>query len=425
MNFHSSVADPQLDCSKARICTIVVAFFLSSFSNLGVAEEGQRREAASGDSPSAVHSQRKAEQMNLIQGTRAWDASRVTDRTQKRFELTDLAWFKGAWYCAFREGEIHHNHPSGRGRIIRSADGKAWETAALFDWDAADVREPKLSVTAEKHLMVNTSLAFIQRARRRPKDGDAEEGVSRQSVTWLSPDGEHWSSAYACPTGVNTWRWEVTWHNGMGYSVAYGGKDSKGTLHRTRDGKTWRPLLENFLPGGRGNEASLAFGEDGTAYCLVRDARLRSTPKDTLDSDGHEIKKEQARQTHGTSLPMLGIGKAPYYQEWEWNDLRVDWKCDGETRSAEDTFRAPFGGPKIIRISDGRFAAAARVLGPGQDDGRITLFLVDPENSVLTKFAECAGTTYGSIVEHEGAIWVSFAAPDVSAVFVGHVPLPR
>jgi len=372
----------------------------------------------------------------MIEGHRIWDLSRVKDRPAKRMELTDLVRFKGAWYCGFREGEIHGNHPSGRARIVRSADGEAWETAALFDWDCADVREPKFSVTAEGHLMVNTSLAFTSREpcadgkfHRLEEAGtpetDDEKAVARQSVTWLSPDGKKWSCAYACPSGVNTWRWEVVWHNGMGYSVGYCGKDSKGTLYRTRDGKSWRTLLSEFLPEGRGNEASLAFDEDGTAYCLLRDGLLRAAGASRLDSDGHQIQPAQAHRTHGSSLPMFGIGKAPYYQEWLWKPVTVDWNTDGNALPVEDVFRAPLGGPKVIRLSDGRFAAAGRVLGPSQDDGRITLFMVDPDTAVLTKFDECAGTTYGSIVEHEGRIWVSYAASDVSAVFLGSVEIPQ
>jgi len=374
--------------------------------------------------------------MTPLRGKKIWDLSRMTDSHEKRLELTDLVRFKGAWYCGFHEGEIHNSHPSGRARIIRSVDRETWETAALFDWDCADVREPKFSVTAEDRLMVNTSLSFCSREAR--EDGkyyqldkagtpetDAEETLARQSVTWLSADGERWSGAYACPTGVNTWRWEVSWHNGMGYSVGYGGKDSNGALYRTRDGKSWRAVLNDFLPGGHGNEASLAFGADDTAYCLLRDGRLRSARQAALDSDGREVQARQARNVHGAALPMFGVGKAPYYQEWEWKDVRVDWEGDGRALPVENVFRAPLGGPKLLRLSDGRYAAAGRVLGPDRDDGRITLFMVDPEDAVLTRFAECDGTTYGSIVEHEGRLRVSYAASDVSAVFLAEATLPH
>ena len=44
----------------------------------------------------------------MIQGKRIWDIARIPDREDTRMELTDLARFKGAWYCGFREAEIHN-----------------------------------------------------------------------------------------------------------------------------------------------------------------------------------------------------------------------------------------------------------------------------------------------------------------------------
>lgn len=396
--------------------------------------------------------------MNLIKGEKIWDISRISDRDKSRMELTDLIRFNGYWYCGFREGYIHNNHPSGRARIIRSADGGKWNSVKLIEWDGADVREPKFSITAEGKLMANTSIAFVSNEARSggkphafdiydrpPESGgqygaffqldkagdpqnDFEENVTRQSVTWLSSDGTDWSSAYACPSGINTWRWEVTWHNGMGYSVGYNGKDKKGTLYRTRDGKNWRVLLNEFFPDGFGNEASLAFGSDNTAYCLLRDGCLRKPAgsKDSVkQSDGHFIEFGQKDKTHGSSVPMLGIGKAPYYKEWEWQKLNVDW--NGDIRPADEIFRAPLGGPKIIRLNDGRFVAAGRMLGPGRDDGHITLFLVDTAKALLTMFAEIDGNTYGGIAEHDGMLWVSCAgedAPGFLGIFLAMVKVP-
>ena len=96
----------------------------------------------------------------------------------------------------------------------------------------------------------------------------------------------------------------------------------------------------------------------------------------------------------------------------------------GGAQPAAEALRAPFGGPRLIVLSDGRLVAAGRMLGPGQADGRITLFQVDPAQALLTKFAECDGTTYGGIAEHDGQIWVSYAARDVSAIFLASVIIP-
>ncbi|MEY4938409.1 MAG: hypothetical protein RIQ93_144 [Verrucomicrobiota bacterium] len=341
-----------------------------------------------------------------IVGRKIWDLSRITDRTKSRMELTDLIRFKGQWYCGFHEGEIHGNHPAGRGRIIRSRDGERWESVALLHWDAGDVREPRLSITAEGHLMINTSVFFVSKTARAdgnfyqlPRGGpdpdrpsvapDGEPVVSRQSVTWLSVDGTNWSEAYVCASGVNTWRWDVTWHNGMGYSIGYSGKDVAGTLYRTRDGKTWRPLLEKFLPSGRGNEGSLAFGADHTAYCL-----LRGDP----------------------GSAMLGIGKAPYYQEWTWKDPLVDWDGTGVLQPANEVIRS-LGGPKILRLRDGRLVGVGRASG-------ISLFLIDPEKGTMMRFAAVAGTSYAGIAEHEGFIWVTCGEGAAAGIYLAKVKIP-
>lgn len=322
-----------------------------------------------------------------LPGRVIWDLSRVGDRATsrvQRLELTSLVRHRGYFYCGFREGEIHGSHPTGRGRIIRSADGEHWESAALFEWDGADVREPKLAITAEGRLMVYTSIYFVSRepradgayyqVRRGTPDSEVEAEVARQSVTWLSSDGLSWSPAYACPTGVNTWRWDIHWHNGMGYSFGYAGKDDDGVLYRTRDGKAFRVLKEQVFPEGAGNEAGLAFGTDDTLYCLLRGA---------------------------PGSKMLGMARPPYYLDWEWKDVRADWDGSGNLLPAREAFGTVPGGPLILRLKDGRLLGAGRVVGG------ISLFWIDPEKAVFTRFARIAGSSYPGVVEHEGELWVT------------------
>jgi hypothetical protein len=365
--------------------------------------------------PSAAPAQNDApgKEVPLVSGKLIWNLSRITDREKSRMELTDLIRFRDKWYCGFREGEIHNNHPSGRGRIITSTDGERWETATLLQWDGADVREPKLALTAEGHLMAYTSIYFVSKQPRnrgayyqldRPGGGaphdDSEPGVMRQSVTWLTTDGANWGTAYACPSGINTWRWEVRWHNGMGYSLAHpglGGKDKDGTLYRTRDGKTWRALKEEVFPGTDGNEASLIFAEDNTAWALLRS---------------------------GSESIMIGSSKAPFYQQWDWKIASVDWLGDGALHPAKSVVRGSLGGPKLVRLKDGRLLAAGRALGPGRKDGRVTLFWFEPEKAVLTRFAEVDGSSYAGVVEHEEMLWITCANTEASGIFLAKLKVP-
>ena len=97
----------------------------------------------------------------MLQGRVIWDRSHMPDRGLPRTEQTSLVRFRDHWYCAFRESEMHYPHPSGRSRVVRSADGETWESAALFDWDGACVRDPYLSVTASAALLATVDLSDL------------------------------------------------------------------------------------------------------------------------------------------------------------------------------------------------------------------------------------------------------------------------
>jgi hypothetical protein len=192
----------------------------------------------------------------------------------------------------------------------------------------------------------------------------------------------------------------------MAYSVGYAGKDMNGTLYRSRDGKSWRPLLQDFFAGGGGNEVGLAFAPDNSAHALVRGA---------LRQDG----------APRPCTPMFYTGAAPRYQEWRRRHVAIDWDGDGTIRPAEDILRAPFGGPQLLRLRDGRLLAVGRVLGPGDDDGHISVFTVDTESAVLTRLADLDGTTYGGICEHAGKLWVSYGDSGTTAIFLAELALPQ
>lgn len=381
--------------------------------------------------------------MALIKGKKIWDESKIPDREKSRIEFPSLIRFKDYWYCGFRESPIHNNHPLGRGRIIRSKDGEDWETIKILDWDCADVREPKFSITPEGNLLINTSVYFCSREPRNPAEeqkkidglsytppegrkktdrsdayyqlewlgtclnlpeSDEEHLVTSQSTNWISSDGVNWGEAYCCETGINTWRWDVTWHNGMAYSIAQWGKDIKGTLYRTRDGKSWRALKENYFPPKHGGEGAIAFDKNDTAYCLLRG--------------------------NNESKVIIGKGKAPYYTEWEWSTPDIDYGTqDGGRQEGDKALGVSLGGPVIITLNDGRLVGAGRALGPNRDDGHATLFMFAPEENLLTTFAEMDGTSYCGVREYEGKLWVTYVDSkcknDIWEVMLAKVDIPE
>jgi hypothetical protein len=297
--------------------------------------------------------------------------------------FTDLIRFNGRWYCAFREGKAHVSD-DGKLRLIVSDDGEDWRSVSLFECPDGDLRDPKLSITADGMLMLNSAVRFTA-----PLDGSkyrqfkwalsvdgspweefsrnfsAMKGLTHQSLTWLSKDGEEFLGPYACVSGAGTWRWSVTWHGGFGYSVGYGGKDASGCLYRTSDGKRWEIVASNIFPDGKGNEASLVFTDDGTLYCLLRDGG-------------------RSGNAH------IGVANPPY-TNWLWKDLGMR-----------------IGGPKLFRLPSGLFICGVRLY-----EGRIrtSLCVIDVyegKMSELLTLPSGGDTSYTGILWHDDVLWVSY-----------------
>ena len=54
--------------------------------------------------------------------------------------FTDLVRHQGRWWCVFREGQGHVS-PDGALRVLTSADGVAWESAARLASATEDLRD--------------------------------------------------------------------------------------------------------------------------------------------------------------------------------------------------------------------------------------------------------------------------------------------
>src|SRR5688572_8093259 len=83
----------------------------------------------------------KAPRLELVGDVaKIWDAG-------KHNAFTDLIRFKDRWYCTFREADAHVGG-DGKLRVLVSADGAKWESAALLEEKGIDLRDPKFSATA-------------------------------------------------------------------------------------------------------------------------------------------------------------------------------------------------------------------------------------------------------------------------------------
>ena len=104
--------------------------------------------------------------------------------------FTDLVRFHDRWYCAFREGHDHMS-PDGELRVLTSADGERWQSAALLSVAGADLRDPKLSVTPYGNLLLNAGAALR-----------GSSGATHRSLVWSSADAREWSGPEWLQKGI-------------------------------------------------------------------------------------------------------------------------------------------------------------------------------------------------------------------------------
>jgi len=301
----------------------------------------------------------------LIEAKKIWDKA-------PHNAFTDLIRFKGEWYCVFREGKAHVS-PDGALRILKSSDGKCWESAALVTSDKDDLRDAKISISPEGKLVLAGAGALHQ-----PAD------IKHQTYIWYSDDGAKWSDAI--PIGdPNYWIWRVVWNGKTSYGVGYKTVNPRGTrLYKSEDGKTFQTIVPEFGISGYANETAIHFEPNGTALCVIR---RDGNPNDAL----------------------LGKSLKPY-TKWTWTSLGMY-----------------VGGPQMIKIPDGRYVVAGRDLKGG---AKTKLWWLDPIKSELTEIIALPSggdTSYPGLVYYNDELWISYYSSHEAktSIYMARVKLPK
>lgn len=287
--------------------------------------------------------QEKGKTMTLIEARKIWDKA-------PHNAFTDLVRFQNRWYCVFREGKGHVSS-DGALRIITSADGEKWESAALITSTDSDLRDAKITVTPDGQLMLSGFELLHDKSKH-----------TTQSLVWFSQDGRTWSDK--CEIGdPDVALWRITWHKRKAYSIGEG-ENWVVRLYSSNDGRRFDALVDRLFDAGKPNEASLVFDGD-TVYCLLR--------RDGSPNTG-----------------LLGVSRPPY-TKWEWKDTG-----------------ARLGGPHMLRLPDGRFVAAVRLYDGGP---RTSLCWITPQSGKLSEFLTLPSggdTSYAGLVLHDGLLWGSY-----------------
>ena len=268
--------------------------------------------------------------------------------------FTDLIRFKDRWFCVFREGQTHVS-PDGSLRVIASADGEEWMSAALLTSETADLRDAKINQLPDGRLMLSGAAAW-----HKPKP------ATHQTLAWFSENGQKWTE----PVEIGEpdfWLWRTAWHQRKGYGVGYGVNKAnrRVRLYASDDGRVWNTLVGDLFDRDYPNESALLFNYDGSCLCLLRrDAASRTA--------------------------QLGHASPPYTQ-WQWRDLGV-----------------PVGGPSMIRLPSGQIVAVTRLY---DKKTRTSLSWLDPDAGKLTEFLALPSggdTSYAGLVWHDELLWISY-----------------
>lgn len=292
------------------------------------------------------------------------EVRRLTDLTSY-CAFTDLARHRGSVYCVFREGDSHVPGRDGTIRILVSADGAEWSSAAEIAETGVDLRDPKLSTTPDGRLMLLMGGSVYDGSSGDPRRGF----VSARTRVSFSDDGRAWSTP--APVSIeNEWLWRVTWHAGAAYGVSYLNRGPAGSalnLWKSADGLAYDHLA-SLSPGGDSwpNETTLRFDVDGSLLALVRRERESRTA-------------------------WLGRSRPPF-TEWSW----------------QDTGRM-IQGPDFLRAA-GNWWYAGRDQPPGHSAIRTVLGRLD--NGVarpLLTLPSGGDTSYPGLVEAApGELWMSY-----------------
>ena len=177
--------------------------------------------------------------------------------------FTDLIFYKGAFYCSFREGSSHVPGSNGTGRILRSTDGNSWQDFALISKNDIDLRDQKISIMPDGRMLCLMGGSVYDTTVKPSKLLGMYPHVS-----YLTFPGKftHPEKATVQPEG-QSWVWRLTWNKGIGYGINY----SKGRIFlvKTIDGKQFDQVSDLQIDGSP-NESTIQFDDTGTMYVMIR-----------------------------------------------------------------------------------------------------------------------------------------------------------
>ncbi len=156
--------------------------------------------------------------------------SRVDDPLMTHHAFTDLTFFKGYFYVAFREGCRHNAEPpNGQIVVLKSRDASSWQVEAILRVEGADNRDPKF-LQADGRLIVYSPCIYV--------DQPGSTQVVTHGFEQLGPG--RWGEPFACANCV-FWR-PKKWHGRYVVAPYHWPRedDAAVKLLESPDGRQWQ-----------------------------------------------------------------------------------------------------------------------------------------------------------------------------------------
>jgi len=297
-------------------------------------------------------------QKHVVTVERIWDRAAHS-------AFTDMIRYRGDLYCTFREGSGHIPGRNGLIRVIRSRDGMNWTSISLLEERHVDLRDPKLSITSDGRLMVNSGASYYHDQKR--------VGIESR-VAFYNSENQSFDKPQKVifPKEASSgfdWLWRVTWHKDWAWGcVQQVPNKGKRALHlvRSRDGVRYEHVKELNVPSP--TETTLRFLDDDTMIAMIR--RTGSEP-----------------------TGWIGRAAFPY----------TDWKYRASNKR--------FGGPNFMQLPSGEWLAGSRDYGG--EAAKTALWKFDPdagEFDDLLQLPSGGDTSYPgfSIDAANQCVWISY-----------------
>lgn len=321
----------------------------------------------------------------IVSVEKVWDAG-------KHNAFTDLTRWHDRFWITFREADGHVGG-DGKIRVLVSADGAKWESAALVGEEGVDLRDPKFAVTPDDRLQLVLGGSIY----------DGKTLLGRQPRVAFSKDGRDWTPPQKILTN-GEWLWRVTWREGTAYGASYNAS-TRNTAEAQEAAKSTVPVE----PGPADWKLKIYNGTDGVKYDgSVTFLDVPGHPNETtlrFLADGRLV--ALVRREGGSKNGWIGVSDKPPFKKFAWNEL--------DRR---------IGGPNFIQLPNGQLWAVSRDYLPS---AKTKLFRMDEKSLVPElEFPSGGDTSYAGLLWHDDLLWVSYYSSHEgkSSIYLAKVRMP-